>query len=168
MRTDLALLDLADAAERVASGAVSSVALTEAGLDRAGAWQASCNCFIRIDSAAAMEAARERDRELKRGQRRGVLHGVPLAHKDMFYREGKVSTGGSRILQDQVATTTATVLQRLNAAGAVENGALNNSGIAARPPGPKIHLRHYRHAFHAAHVPGGALISPPARRRNTS
>ena len=58
MKTDLALLDLTDAAERVASGAVSSVALTEACLDRAGAWQASRNCFIRIDSAAAMEAAR--------------------------------------------------------------------------------------------------------------
>src|SRR2546421_7511988 len=124
MRTDLALLDLADAAERVASGAVSSVALTEACLDRAGAWQASRNCFIRIDSAAAMEAARERDRELKRGQRRGVLHAVPLAHKDMFYRAGKDSTGGSRILQDQFATTTATEVQRLDAADDILKGGL--------------------------------------------
>src|SRR5256714_5187077 len=156
MRTDLALLDLADAAERVASGAVSSVALTEAGLDRAGAWQASRNCFIRIDSAAAMEAARERDRELKRGQRRGVLHGVPLAHKDMFYREGKVSTGGSRILQDQVATTTATVLQRLDAAGAIEIGVLNMSEFAAGPTGHNIHFGDCRNAFNAAHIPGGS------------
>src|SRR5256714_11615923 len=156
MRTDLALLDLADAAERVASGAVSSVALTEACLDRAGAWQASRNCFIRIDSAAAMEAARERDRELKRGQRRGVLHGVPLAHKDMFYREGKVSTGGSRILQDRVATTTATVVQRLDAAGAIEIGVLNMSEFAAGPTGHNIHFGDCRNAFNAAHVPGGS------------
>src|SRR5437764_14351257 len=127
MSTDLALLDLADAAERLAAGSVSSVALTEACLERAAAWQASRNCFIRIDSETAMEAARERDRELKRGRRRGALHGVPLAHKDMFYRAGKVSTGGSRILQDQVATTTATVLRRLEAAAAIEIGLLHTA-----------------------------------------
>ena len=49
MTADLALLDLSEAAERVAAGTVSSVALTEACLARAKAWQASRNCFIRID-----------------------------------------------------------------------------------------------------------------------
>src|SRR5947209_13040839 len=156
MTADLALLDLTDAAERVARGSVSSVALTEACVDRAFAWQASRNCFIRIDGEAAMEAARERDRELKCGQRRGALHGVPLAHKDMFYREGKVSTGGSRILQDQVATTTATVLQRLDTAGAIEIGVLNMSEFAAGPTGHNIHFGDCRNAFNAAHVPGGS------------
>ena len=47
MTADLALLDLAEAAERVADGTVSSLALTEACLARAKAWQASRNCFIR-------------------------------------------------------------------------------------------------------------------------
>src|SRR5947208_3436724 len=58
MSTDLALLDLSEAAERLAAGTVSSVALTEACLDRAAAWHASRNCFIRIDRDAAREAAR--------------------------------------------------------------------------------------------------------------
>ena len=156
MTTDLALLDLAEAAERLASGAVSSVALTEACLERAKAWQASRNCFIRIDAQAAVEAARACDAELKRGHRRGPLHGVPLAHKDMFYRQGKVSTGGSKILQDQVATTTATVLQRLDAAGAIEIGVLNMSEFAAGPTGHNIHFGHCRNAFNAAHIPGGS------------
>src|ERR1043165_8774588 len=146
MSADLALLDLAEAAARVASGAVSSVALTEACLDRAKAWQASRNCFIRIDAEAALSAARERDAELKRGYRRGPLHGVALAHKDMFYRQGKVSSGGSKILQDRVATTTATVLQRLDAAGAIEIGVLNMSEFAAGPPRHQIHLGPARHA----------------------
>jgi len=156
MTTDLALLDLAEAAERLASGAVSSVALTEACLERAKTWQASRNCFIRLDEEAAITAARERDAELKRGHRRGPLHGVPLAHKDMFYRQGKVSTGGSKILQDQVATTTATVLQRLDAAGAIEIGVLNMSEFAAGPTGHNIHFGHCRNAFNAAHIPGGS------------
>src|SRR5262249_26693449 len=140
MKSDLALLDLSEAAEGVASGAVSSVALTEACLDRAKAWQASRNCFIRIDTDAALNAARECDRKLKRGRRRGSLHGVPLAHKDMFYRAGKVSTGGSKILQDAVQTTTATVLQRLDAAGAIEIGVLNMAEFAAGPTGHNIHF----------------------------
>jgi aspartyl-tRNA(Asn)/glutamyl-tRNA(Gln) amidotransferase subunit A len=156
MSKDLALLDLAEASERLAAGAISSIALTEACLDRAKAWQASRNCFIRIDADAAMEAARERDGELKAGRRRGPLHGVPLAHKDMFYRHGKVSTGGSKILQDQVATTTATVLRRLDAAGAIEIGVLNMSEFAAGPTGHNIHFGHCRNAFNAAHIPGGS------------
>src|SRR5262245_61995165 len=156
MSADLALLDLSEAADRVAAGAVSSVALTEACLARATAWQASRNCFIRIDAQAALDAAHECDRALKRGYRRGPLHGVPLAHKDMFYREGKVSTGGSKILQDQVATTTATVLQRLDAAGAIEIGVLNMAEFAAGPTGHNIHFGHCRNAFNAAHIPGGS------------
>jgi aspartyl-tRNA(Asn)/glutamyl-tRNA(Gln) amidotransferase subunit A len=156
MSNDLALRDLSEAAERVASGAVSSVALTEACLARAEAWHAGRNCFIRIDADAGMEAARERDAELRRGYRRGPLHGVPLAHKDMFYRAGKVSTGGSRILQDQIATTTATVLQRLDAAGAIEIGVLNMSEFAAGPTGHNIHFGNCRNAFNPAHIPGGS------------
>ena len=156
MTAKLALLDLADAAERVANGEVSSVALTEACLERATAWQASRNCFIRIDAQAALAAARERDAELKRGHRRGPLHGVPFAHKDMFYRAGQVSTGGSKILQDRVATTTATVLTRLDAAGAIETGVLNMAEFAAGPTGHNIHFGHCRNAFNAAHIPGGS------------
>jgi len=156
MTSDLALLDLNEAAGRVASGTVSSVALTEACLERAKAWQANRNCFIRIDADAALKAARERDAELKRGQIRGPLHGVPLAHKDMFYRAGKVSTGGSKILQDEVQTTTATVLQRLDAAGAIEIGVLNMAEFAAGPTGHNIHFGHCRNAFNAAHIPGGS------------
>jgi len=156
MSTDLALLDLSEAAERVARGSLSSVALTEACLARAKEWQASRNCFIRIDADVALEAARACDRDVKQGRRRGPLHGVPLAHKDMFYRAGKVSTGGSKILQDQVQTATATVLERLDAAGAIEIGVLNMAEFAAGPTGHNIHFGHCRNAFNAAHIPGGS------------
>jgi aspartyl-tRNA(Asn)/glutamyl-tRNA(Gln) amidotransferase subunit A len=156
MNRDLTTLDLAEAAAALAEGTVSSVALTEACLARAAEWQTSRNCFIKIDGANALAIARERDRELARGHRRGPLHGVPLAHKDMFYREGKVTTGGSAILRDQVATTTATVLHRLDEAGAVEIGALNLSEFAAGPTGHNLHYGHCRNAFDPMHVAGGS------------
>jgi aspartyl-tRNA(Asn)/glutamyl-tRNA(Gln) amidotransferase subunit A len=123
------------------------VALTEACLDRARTWHASRNCFIRIDSDAALETARERDRELKRGQRRGALHGCAIGSQGHVLPRGKVSTGGSRILQGQIATTTATVLQRLDAAGAIEIGVLNMSEFAAGPTGHNIPLRRLPQCF---------------------
>ncbi len=156
MSEDLAALDLAEASARLADGRVSCVALTEACLARAEVWQASRNCFIRIDGAPALETARERDRELKRGHRRGALHGIPLAHKDMFARAGRAHTGGSRILPGEIATTTATVLRRLDAAGAIEIGALNMSEFAAGPTGHNIHYGHCRNAFDATYVAGGS------------
>jgi aspartyl-tRNA(Asn)/glutamyl-tRNA(Gln) amidotransferase subunit A len=156
MSEDLATIDLSEAAARIADGRVTSVALTQACLARAQAWQASRNCFIRIDADAALAVAAERDRELKRGVRRGPLHGIPLAHKDMFARAGKAATGGSRILRDQVATTTATVLRRFDDAGAVEIGALNLSEFAAGPTGHNIHYGHCRNAFDPAHIAGGS------------
>jgi aspartyl-tRNA(Asn)/glutamyl-tRNA(Gln) amidotransferase subunit A len=156
MSEDLAAIELADAAVRLTEGRVRSVALTEACLARAEAWQASRNCFIRIDAGRALDAARERDRELKRGDRRGPLHGIPLAHKDMFYRKGQISTGGSKILRDQIAATTATVLRRLDEAGAVEIGALNMSEFAAGPTGHNIHYGHCRNAFDRGRVAGGS------------
>ena len=156
MTLDVATMDLAKAAAALAQGTVSSVALTEACLARVAEWQPSRNCFIRIDEANALAAARECDRDLARGHRRGPLHGVPLAHKDMFYREGKVTTGGSAILRDQVATTTATVLHRLEEAGAVEIGVLNLSEFAAGPTGHNLHYGHCRNAFDRMHVAGGS------------
>jgi aspartyl-tRNA(Asn)/glutamyl-tRNA(Gln) amidotransferase subunit A len=156
MSEDCATLDLAEAAAKLASGRLTSVALTEACLARAQAWQASRNCFIRIDAEPALAVARARDEELKQGHRRGPLHGIPLAHKDMFYREGRASTGGSRILRDEIAKTTATVLRRLDAAGAVEIGTLNMSEFAAGPTGHNIHYGPCRNAYDAAHVSGGS------------
>ena len=70
------------------------------------------------------------DKELAAGKRRGPLHGVPMAHKDMYYRRGELSTGGSEIRRNWVAPVTATALQKLDAAGVVELGFLNMAEFA--------------------------------------
>ena len=68
---------------------VSSVEVTKACLDRIEAWQPRINCFIAIEAHDALKVARKRDRELAKHGPRGPLHGVPLAHKDVFYRKGR-------------------------------------------------------------------------------
>ncbi|WP_214422467.1 amidase family protein, partial [Escherichia coli] len=79
--------------------------------------------------------ARRLDKDLAEGHWRGALHGIPLAHKDMFYRAGQVSSGGSAIRKNWSAEATATVIARLDLAGAIDLGRLNMSEFAAGPTG---------------------------------
>ena len=86
----------------------------------------------------------------------GPLAGVPLAHKDMYYREGKISTCGSLIRRDTVASRTATALERLHAAGAVYLGGLNMSEFAVGPFGTNVHFGNCHNPWNLDHSPGGS------------
>lgn len=156
MRVDPALMDLSEVSAAIAEGRVTSVEATEACLSRIRKWQPALNCFIRLDEAAALDAAGERDRELARGYRRGPLHGVPLAHKDLFFRAGRVCTAGSQILRDYKPSFTATVLRKLDEAGAVDIGTLNMSEFAAGPTGHNVHFGDCLNAFDRRHIAGGS------------
>ena len=73
------------------------------------------------------------------GEATGPFHGVPLAHKDMLDRPGRVTGCGSKIRADHVASTQATVLARLDSAGALDMGRLNMSEFALGPTGVNAH-----------------------------
>ena len=118
---------------------VHAEALLEACLDRIARLQPVLNCFIRVLASSAREQAREADRAVKAGHRLGRLHGVPLAHKDMFYRAGEICTCGSKIRADFVPDHTATVLTRLDGAGGIEAGRLNMAEFAMGPTGHNDH-----------------------------
>jgi len=132
------------------------VAVMEAVLERARAVQPKLNCFLRIDEDTALAAAHLADCELARGYVRGPLHGVPMAHKDMYYRRGVVSTCGSRILRDTPASGTAKVLEHLDAAGAIQFGVLNMAEFAMGPTGHNWHYGHCRNPWDTTRVTGGS------------
>jgi aspartyl-tRNA(Asn)/glutamyl-tRNA(Gln) amidotransferase subunit A len=134
----------------------TSVAAMEAVLERAQAVQPRLNCFLRIDKEAALAAAHLADREVARGYVRGALHGVPMAHKDMYYRRGVVSTCGSKILRDVPAKATAKVLEHLDAAGAIQFGVLNMAEFAMGPTGHNWHYGHCRNPWDPERVTGGS------------
>ena len=75
---------LSQAAQAVARREISAVALTEAALARIAQMQPSINAFISVSSELALRQAEEADAALAQGRTPGPLHGVPLAHKDMF------------------------------------------------------------------------------------
>jgi aspartyl-tRNA(Asn)/glutamyl-tRNA(Gln) amidotransferase subunit A len=151
-----ALLSLTAVADAIARKQVSSREVTQACLDRIGKWQPKLNAFIAIEPEEALAAADAADKALAKGGKLGVLHGVPLAHKDMYYDAGKVVTCGSKIRRDWVASTTATALQRLKDAGTVRTGSLQMAEFAYGPTGHNAHFGPVHNPWHLDHITGGS------------
>jgi aspartyl-tRNA(Asn)/glutamyl-tRNA(Gln) amidotransferase subunit A len=156
MSTEPALMSLTTVAQAIADKRVSSREVTQSCLDRIARWQPRLNAFMAIEAEDALAAADAADAELAKGTRRGALHGVPLAHKDMYYEAGKVVTCGSRIRRDFVATTTSTALQRLKDAGTLRLGSLQMAEFAYGPTGHNSHYGPVHNPFALDRVTGGS------------
>ena len=87
--TEPALLSLTEVAQAIAQKRFSSREVTQSCLDRVAKWQPRLNAFMAIEADAALAAADTADADLAKGNSRGALHGVPLAHKDMYYDKGR-------------------------------------------------------------------------------
>ena len=143
---------LREVSHRIHAREVSSVEVTTACLQRLERLQPILRCAIHIDADRALAAARQADRRAASGP----LHGVPLAHKDIFERTGRPMTCGSKILAGNVATRTAAVLQRLDAAGAIDLGTLNMAEFAAGGTGHNPHWGDCVNPWNTAYTPGGS------------
>ncbi|MFD1797366.1 amidase [Paracoccus aurantiacus] len=93
--------------------------LIEAHLDRIAARNPTLSALVGVDADAARQAAVNAERDLRAGDDRGPLHGIPFAVKDLIDIEGQSKTCGSRRFADRVATADAAVITRLRAAGAI-------------------------------------------------
>src|SRR5687768_12754558 len=85
-----------------------------------------------------------------------TTEGVPLAHKDMFYRAGRVSSCGSKIMQNRVADCTSAALERLDAAGFADLGRLNMSEFAYNPTGHNEHWGDCKNPWKPDSITGGS------------
>jgi len=129
--SDPALLSLAEARS------VPPRELLQACRARIEQWQPRINAFVEVEANP-----------------RGA--GVPLAHKDMFYRAGRVSGCGSKIRREWVANETAVVLERLDAAGFADLGRLNMSEFAYGPTGHNEHFGDCRNPWNPDYITGGS------------
>ncbi len=107
----------ADLAEALASGETTSVALTQAFLDRIDAVDGAVHAFLHVDAEGALAAARASDERRAAGDLASALDGVPVAVKDVLATDGVPTTCGSRILEGWVPPYDATVVARLRSAG---------------------------------------------------
>ena len=145
---------LAEAVQGVRGGEIGCVELVEASLRAAERVQPQINCFIGIDGERALEQARRLDNRLE--ARQMPLAGIPVAHKDMYYRAGQVSTCGSRSRLQFRPAETADVLEHLDAAGTVQIGTLNMAEFAFGATGHNAHFSACRNPWNPAHIPGGS------------
>ena len=139
MSDDLATLDLCGIADRIRGRDVSAETVTRAAIARAEKLQPTLNTFIRLEADSALTTARDIDVRIAKDEAVGPLAGVPLAHKDMFYRKGLPTSCGSKIRADFVADRTSTSLARLATAGTIDLGGLNMSEFAVGPIGNNVH-----------------------------
>jgi aspartyl-tRNA(Asn)/glutamyl-tRNA(Gln) amidotransferase subunit A len=114
------------------------------------------NCFITQTEELARGQAAELDRELQAGHNRGPLHGIPTAHKDLFYTRGVRTTGGSLIYRDFVPSYDATAVARLNEAGAISIGKANLHELAYGITSKNPHYGFVLNPRDTTRIPGGS------------
>jgi Asp-tRNA(Asn)/Glu-tRNA(Gln) amidotransferase A subunit family amidase len=116
---DLAFLPVTELSELVRRRRVSSLELTQMYLARLKKYDPVLHCVITLTEDRALRQARDADAEIRRGKYRGPLHGIPWGAKDLLAVRGYKTTWGAGPYKDQVIDADATVVQRLDAAGAV-------------------------------------------------
>jgi Asp-tRNA(Asn)/Glu-tRNA(Gln) amidotransferase A subunit family amidase len=116
---ELAFLPVSELSELVRRKRVTSVQLTQMYLARLKKYDPILKCVISLTEDRALKQARAADSEIRRGKYRGPLHGIPWGAKDLLAVRGYKTTWGAGPFKDQVIDADATVVQRLDAAGAV-------------------------------------------------
>lgn len=116
---DLAMCDLIEVGNLIAARAVTSREVTEAQLARISELDEHLHAYARVLEVDALAQAEAADKEMASGDRRGPLHGIPIAVKDLCWIEGVPTAAGTAVYRNFVPREDSTVVRRLKEAGAV-------------------------------------------------
>ncbi|HBO91606.1 MAG TPA: amidase [Acidobacteria bacterium] len=116
----------------IAEKAISSVEMVEASYRRITELEPQLNAFITLDEEGALSAARKADEQLAKGKNLGVLHGVPIAVKDLEVTKGLRTTLGSTFFKNWIPDYDSVAVERLRATGAVILGKTNTPEFGNR------------------------------------
>jgi amidase len=121
---DLHYLELTELAARIRTGEISPVAVTRAQLDRIASLDGALGSYALVMADVAIEQAQAAEAEIAAGRYRGPLHGVPVAVKDLCWTKGVATAAGMAIHRSYRPHDDATVVRRLQEAGAILLGKL--------------------------------------------
>ncbi len=116
---------ISEISKMIKSGEISSTELTQLMLNRIATVDKKLNSYLTIFNEVALATAAKLDKEIASGKYRGPLHGVPIAVKDLLYTSNAPTTGGHAFKVDFVPNYNATVVNKLQEAGAVILGKTN-------------------------------------------
>jgi len=129
-RDELAFYTIGQLGELIRTKQISSVELTKFFLNRLKTYDPKLHCVITLTEELALSQAKRADDELKAGKYRGPLHGIPYGAKDLLAKKGYKTTWGAAPYKDQTLDLDATVIQRLEKAGAVLCGKMTLGALA--------------------------------------
>jgi len=143
-------LNVIEVAQRIRDRQLSPETLVRSLLSRIDALDETLRAWVTINREEVLTTARQKERDLDVGNKAGILHGVPVGLKDIFYSAGMKTTACSRIFADFVPEYDATSVVKLKEAGAIILGKAVTTEFATADPSPT------RNPWNRAHTPGGS------------
>jgi aspartyl-tRNA(Asn)/glutamyl-tRNA(Gln) amidotransferase subunit A len=153
---DVAHLSIARAARALRDREFSPLELTDAYLRRIEQLNPTVNAYVTITAQRAREDARRATEEFAAGRVRGPLHGIPIAHKDLYETAGIRTTGGSKIHANHIPKADCTVARKLREAGSILLGKLNTHEYAYGVTTNNPHYGATRNPWDLDRIPAGS------------
>ena len=141
--------------EGLAAGKFSSTEVTQEFINKINELNTTLNCFISVDAERSLAQARAAD-ALRAAGKAQPLTGIPIAQKDIFCTKGWLTTCGSKMLSNFVSPYDAHVIERFNAAGAVNLGKTNMDAFAMGSSNETSFYGPVRNPWDVSRVPGGS------------
>ncbi len=152
--TDLTDLSLVDQIKGLNSKKFSSVELTSSYLKKIEKRNKVLNCFISINENA-LDEAKKSDIKISKNAK-GVMEGIPIAHKDIFCIKNQVTTCGSKMLENFVSPYSSTVYEKLSNSGTINLGKTNMDEFAMGSSNETSFFGNVLNPIDPERVPGGS------------
>ncbi len=153
---ELTQLSLLEAAELIHRGELSPLALTRAHIDRIHKIDPLINSYIHLMADQALADAHQAEIEIAQQGARSLLHGIPLALKDLYETKDAPTTAASKLFADYIPAEDAFVVKKLRAAGAVILGKLNMHEIALGVTNVSSHFGPVHNPWNRERISGGS------------
>lgn len=143
-------------AKQIKKGEISPVQLVKSTIDRIKKTDPTLNAYITVNEDKALKDANEMEKEIKQGNYKGPLHGIPIGIKDNIFTKGIKTTMGSEIYRNFSPKENAFVINRLIKAGAIIIGKNNTHQFAFGPTGDRSHVGPAHNPYNIKKMTGGS------------
>jgi aspartyl-tRNA(Asn)/glutamyl-tRNA(Gln) amidotransferase subunit A len=156
MSDDFIKLSISQVSEKIMNMEVSPLELVESCLTEIERINQKINAFVTVDNREVIKAAKIATKEIKSGNYRGPLHGIPIGVKDIIDTKGIRTTNGSAIFEKHIPQVDATVINRLKKAGAIIIGKTNTHEFAFGVTTNNPHYGSTKNPWNVKLIPGGS------------